>query len=299
MVHKPHKTIEEQIELLKSRGMEFRDEVQAQHFLRYISYYRLKGYWWDAQIDFVNHCFKEETYFEDILDRYTFDRRLRLILMDGIERIEVSLRTQLIYHVSQYHGPLWYQNSQIFSNPVKHADNLSNLMREFDYSQEIFIKDHKNKHPNSDPESWKIMEIASMGTLSKFYKLLNNQLPAKTLIANDMGLNFQNELSSWLLSITYIRNIAAHHSRIYGRDMVFKPKLDIRNPKKSWLNTILTINQMSKAFSTISCIVFLCNQVTPGHQIKSKIIDLIDSHPVVPIENLGFSNGWRLHPIWS
>jgi len=93
MSNKPAYNIAEQIALLKQRGMLFKDENNAHHFLENISYYRLKGYWWDAQSDVKFHTFQANTYFEDIIDRYNFDRRLRLLLFDAIERIEIALRT--------------------------------------------------------------------------------------------------------------------------------------------------------------------------------------------------------------
>jgi abortive infection bacteriophage resistance protein len=90
MANKVPHSIADQIALLKKRGMVFRDEPSAHHFLNNISYYRLKGYWWDMQADETNHTIKPNTYFEDILDIYTFDRHLRLILFDAIERIEIA-----------------------------------------------------------------------------------------------------------------------------------------------------------------------------------------------------------------
>lgn len=84
MANKPAYTIVDQIQLLKSRGLLFRDETQAAHWLKNISYYRFKGYWWDMQSDRLNHQFNPNSYFEDVIDRYNFDRHLRLILFDAI-----------------------------------------------------------------------------------------------------------------------------------------------------------------------------------------------------------------------
>ena|SRR6056297_912623 len=298
MAHKPAKNIAQQIELLKSRGMQFKNEEQAPHFLKDISYYRLKGYWWDRQIDKVHHTFQDNTFFEDIIDRYNFDRHLRLILFDAIERIEVALRTQMIYHLSQDHGPVWYQNASLFSIPKYHAQNLSSLMREYKYSKEVFILDHKKRYPNEDPEAWKIMEIASMGTLSKFYKLLKHNLPSKSAVANGMGLNLHKELSSWLESITYVRNMVAHHSRLYSRDMVKRPIVALKNPQGIWLNQPLDGVQQKKVFPIISCMVFLCNKVTPGHHIKAKIKELILTSPSIPEYKWGFLNHWEEQDLW-
>jgi abortive infection bacteriophage resistance protein len=97
MANKNPYSIADQIALLKQRGMLFNNEQSAHHFLENISYYRLKGYWWDMQEDVTTHFLKPDTYFEDVIDRYNFDRRLRLILFDAIERIEIALRTKMIY----------------------------------------------------------------------------------------------------------------------------------------------------------------------------------------------------------
>lgn len=179
MPDKSARNIADQIELLKDRGMLFRDEALALHFLTNISYYRLKGYWWDMQQDRITHTFTPNTYFESVVERYNFDRHLRLILFDAVERIEIALRTKMIYHLSISYGATWYLDSNLFVEQNKHIEHINHLQREFGYSQEIFIKDHKRKHPNTNAEAWKIMEIASMGTLSKFYKKFKSSITQK------------------------------------------------------------------------------------------------------------------------
>ena len=288
--------------------MIFTNEVDAVHFLENISYYRLKGYWWDMQKDYSNHYFKESSYFEDVIERYNFDRHLRLILFDAIERIEIALRTKMIYNLSISYGGLWYLNSELFENWKITRDNTSihiheylinDLRKEFSRSQEIFIKDHRKRFPNEDSDSWKILEVASMGTLSKLYKNLNHQLPEKAYIAKEMGLNLHNELSSWLESITYIRNIIAHHSRLWSRNMVKRPIVEINNPAGLWFSNPLGEVQIKKCFLIISCMLYLCNKVTPGHSIKTKILDLFNANPHIPIYKLGFINNWKNEPIWK
>ena len=278
--------------------MLFRDETQAYQFLENISYYRLKGYWWDMQKDRITHIFFPNSYFESAVERYNFDRRLRLILFDAIERIEIALRTKMIYYLSISYDALWYLNSSLFVDQDKHREHIIHLQREFGYSQEIFIKDHKRKHPNTDAEAWKIMEVASMGTLSKFYKNLNHQLPEKSLIAKEMGLNLHSELSSWLEAIVYVRNIIAHHSRLWSRNMVKRPIDNINNPTGPWFDNNLLAVQKKKPFLIISSMIYLCNNVTPNHQTKEKIIELINSNLEVPIYKLGFLNNWKSEPIW-
>lgn len=295
---KPPKLFPEQLELLKKRGMLFKDESFALQFLSNVSYYRLKGYWWDLQVDTVNHKFKPDTYFEDVVNKYNFDRHLKLILFDAIERIEIALRTKMIYHLSLGHGALWYEADKLFTNQQRHSNHLQKLLKEFDYSQEVFIKEHKRNHANAKPEAWKIMEIASMGTLSKFYKNLKHQLPEKAKIAKGMGLEKHNELSSWLEAIVYVRNIIAHHSRLWSRNMVRTPKADISNPR-AWFDSPLEEVQKKKVFLIISSMIYLCNHVTPNHHIKDKIKKLIANNPDIPIYKIGFLNDWEEQPIWK
>ena len=93
-------TIQEQITLLQGRGLQVNDIAIAEHFLSNISYYRLEGYWWPMQADKVKHIFKPNSRFEDVIALYNFDRELRLLIFDVIERIEVGFRTKVIYHLS-------------------------------------------------------------------------------------------------------------------------------------------------------------------------------------------------------
>jgi abortive infection bacteriophage resistance protein len=112
----PKKVIsfDKQIELLKERGLEIENIEVAKEFLRNISYFRLQGFWWEFQTDKVNHRFLEDTKFETIIDLYTFDRKLRLILFDALERIEVSLRTKLVYYPSIELDQWWFENDANF-----------------------------------------------------------------------------------------------------------------------------------------------------------------------------------------
>lgn len=204
----------------------------------------------------------------------------------------------MIYHLSISYGGLWYINGSLFNDQTLHQSLIADLQKEFNRSQEVFIKDQRNRYPYDDADAWKIMEVASMGTLSKIYKNLSHQLPEKAIIAKEMGLNLHKELSSWLEAITYVRNIIAHHSRLWSRNMVKKPVEKINNPRGLWLANNLLPVQSKKPFLIISCMLYLCNEVTPGHQIKTKLLELFQNNPTIPIYKLGFLNYWNDEPIW-
>lgn len=105
----------EQISLLKNRGMKFKDVDLALFNLKHISYYRLRAYWEQFELDSNNHIFREDTYFEDVVSLYNFDRELRLIIMDAIERIEVSVRAHWSHLLGQIYGSHAHLDSKLFS----------------------------------------------------------------------------------------------------------------------------------------------------------------------------------------
>ena len=307
-MNKPAYTIFDQLALLKQRGMTFRDEAQAFNRLKNISYYRLKGYWWDTQSDPIQHTFRNGTCFEDVMKRYDFDLQLRQLLFGGIEQIEIAVRSKMIYHLSIAYGGLWYLDPSLFDDKVHiydgksmtaHCKVLEELQKEFDRSQEDFIKDHKRNYPGQPAQAWKILEIASMGTLSKLYKNLKKTLPERSVISNEMGINSPHVFSGWLEAIAFIRNVIAHHSRLWSRTMVKRPSLQLNNPAGEWFNNPPRQGQIDKPFSTISCMVYLCKHLTRTDDIKQKIINLIDRYPNVPIYKMGFFNNWRNEPLWE
>ena len=277
--------------------MLMKDEQQAAFYLKHISYFRLKGYWWDMQIDKENHVFAPNTYFEDVVARYHFDRQLRLILFDAIELIEIALRTKLIYHLSQAYDGLWYLDDNIAAKKDVHCECLSDLQTEFARSGEGFAKEFRRKHPNDNPDAWVIFEVATFGTLSKIYNNLKPQLPQKSLITHEFGLNSTNDLSSWLAAISYLRNVIAHHSRVFGRDILKRPILP-RNPRNKWLQFGITSAQEKKPFVVISAMVYLCNAINPHNEIKNKLLSLFQNHPNIPIYKIGFFNNWHKEPLW-
>ncbi|HMG16231.1 MAG TPA: Abi family protein [Saprospiraceae bacterium] len=294
---KPSKSIKDQIVLLQSRNMSFQNIPDAEHFLINISYYRLKGYWWGMQDDFVNHHFKNGSYFEDVIDLYNFDRHFRLIVFNAIERIEIALRTKLIYYLSGSYGPYWYLEPSLFDNQKEYAAFISKIYLDMGRSSEEFIVKHFQNHPTEHPESWKALEVLTLGTLSKLYQNLKHQLPEKNKISKDFGLNNQKFLGSWLLSITTIRNIIAHHGRLWNRVMINKYDWPGSTPKPLLSYTPNNI-QRRKIFPLLSAILYMNDEISPGHHLKKELTDLFDLFPNTPLNNLGFPSSWKTEPIW-
>jgi len=295
---KPAKTIQEQVQLLEDRGMLFHNIGDAPHFLANISYYRLKGYWWEMQSDKVNHKFHPNNYFEDVIDLYNFDRHFRLIIFNAIERIEIALRAKLIYHMSLSYGPHWYDETIYFEKYKHHLFFKSKLTRDLGNSSEEFIIKHYNNHVSEEPESWKALEILTLGSLSKLYQNLNHQLPEKAKIAKEFGLNNQKYLASWLLSTTYVRNIIAHHGRLWNRVIINKYDWPKSTPHPL-LSYTPNQHQRRKIFPLVSAIIYMNNVISPGHHIKTELMDLFQQFPNTPLYKMGFPTNWRNEPIWK
>ena len=292
------KTIDEQIALLKERGMSFDEKTNVAHYLGNISYYRLKGYWWEMQEDFVNHQFKGNSWFEDVIELYNFDQDFRLIVFNAIEDIEIALRTKMIYHLSLGYGGEWYINSKLFQNQSHHDEFKSKISKEINESNEVFIKKHKNNHPDEKPEAWKALEVITLGTLSRLFENINHQLREKSIIANEFGLYNQKTLSSWLRTITVIRNIIAHHGRLWNRPIINRYDWPHEIPL-SILNYIPSDYERRKIFPILSAIIYLNNHISPGHNIKSDLLNLFDKFDEIPLSKMGFPANWKEQHIWG
>lgn len=224
-------TIQEQIERLQTRGLTITPEDKAVHYLSHISYYRLGEYWYSMQSDKVNHIFKENSKFKDVIALYQFDGELKILLFDIIEKIEISLRTKLIYHLSHEFNPWWFQNFDLFIDSKALVKTLSSLEEELERSKEITIKNHFKNHKDDlrFPPAWKSLEQTSFGSLSKLYGNLKNTVHSKDVIAKEFGVVNHTFLPSWLQSIAQIRNYCAHHSRLWNKNLPGNPKL-LPNP---------------------------------------------------------------------
>lgn len=159
--------------------------------------------------------FESKTTFDEILDVYLFDRELRILVFDAIEKIEIAFRTQMIYQPSIGGGAFWFEDDSNFNDRNWMNEHLEQLDKEIDRSSEVFI-DHffKKYDEEKTPLAWMAFEVLSLGLLSKFYQNMRVSLKAKKEIANHFGISQPIVFQSWIRSITYVRNVCAHHSRL-------------------------------------------------------------------------------------
>ncbi len=297
-------TFKEQIAQLQERGLQIANPVLAEKYLSNISYYRLGEYWYVMQSDKENHIFKPNSKFMDVVALYNFDAELRLLLFDVIEKIEISLRTKLIYHLSHEIDPWWFQNKNCFINEYFFETTLDTLKKEVKRSQnkDVILKKHYRKYGKSKlPPAWKTIEYTSLGNLSKIYGNLSHKVKSKKVIAKEYGAVNHIYLPSWLQSIAQIRNFCAHHSRLWNRNLPNTVKL-LPNPPNPWIrnnDNIPKENEFSKIYIHMCLMKYMLNTIQPNNNFKEKLSNLFDKYPNVDPNALGMKPDWQNEPLWN
>lgn len=300
MYRKAAVSIDDQINQLKLRGLIIHNETEAKKVLENISYYRLAGYWWAMQADKTSHNFKRNSTFDNVLAIYNFDRELRHLLFDVIEKIEIGFRTKLIYHLSHEISPWWFEDSSIFKNQVEHTETLLLIDRELRQTREVFIKEHYKKYHTDKrrPPAWKTLEVVSFGSISKLYGNLKSSVKSKDVIARDLGTVNHTYLPSWLQSLTQIRNICAHHGRLWNKNLPGRPKL-LSKPPNKWIKDVPKPDEYHMLYIHLSCMKYLLNVVDSNNDFTYRIKDLLSRYPNIDPRALGLKINWDGEPLWS
>lgn len=293
-------TIQNQIDQLIKRGLLIKPEDEAEHYLSHISYYRLGEYWYVMQADKVSHDFKPNSKFSDVIALYNFDRELRLLLFDVIEKLEISLRTKMIYHLSHEFDPWWFQDFDLFHDSRALVKTLSNLEEEISRSKDITIKAHFKKHKDDlrFPPAWKSLEQTSFGALSKLYGNLKSNVKSKDIIAKEYGAVNHTYLPSWLQSISQIRNYCAHHSRLWNRNLPGAPKL-LSNPPNMWINEVPKQHEFKYLYIHFCLMKYMLNIVQPQNHFTERLITLFEKYPNVDPNALGMRSSWQNESLWN
>jgi abortive infection bacteriophage resistance protein len=290
----PFLSYEEQISLLRGRGLSFKDEAKALNLLESVSYYRLSSYWHPLLEDKQNKVFKENADFDSVFNLYKFDANLRRIIMAEIEKIEVAVRSKMAYILSLYNDSFWLENEDLFSDPKNYAAMMSKIKEEVERSHESFIVSFRKEYSNDIPPAFMVLETTSFGTLSKLYKYLK-LLKYKQEIAQFFNLpNLVFE--SWLHSLVYVRNICAHHARLWNKQMRIRP-LHLKFHENTWLKN----NQVcsNRIYIVLSMIVYMLNIINPKHSFKQKLDALFEKYPSIDKAAMGFPVDWREEALWG
>jgi abortive infection bacteriophage resistance protein len=293
LYEKPALTYVEQVERLQERGMIVSAPKSAAFYLEHLNYYRLRGYWLYFESDLSSHQFKPNTSFDKVLGLYLFDRELRLLLMDAIERIEVSARAHWAYELGHQYGAYAFLDPTIASNPSRWEQNLSTLSKEVSRSDEVFIEHLKNTYREEYPPIWAACEVMSLGLLSRWYDNLK-PLASRTAIARPYGVD-HTVLASWLNHISSVRNYCAHHARLWNRQFVRTPALPKSKPAKLAENFV---QQDRRLYNTLVILLYWMDCLSPGHRWRERLKALLQNY-LEYLPAMGFPVHWSRLPIWS
>lgn len=293
---KPPIEFAHQVEKLSARGLIIACPDTASFYLSQINYYRFGTYCWTFFTDYNTHRFLPDTTFEQVLDLYIFDRELRLLVLDAIERVEISVRTQWAFHLSHFAGPHAHLDKHNFNlKDFAYHDFIEQLQLELRRTTEPNILRQLKKYDEPTPAIWICCEVLSFGWLSKAVSGLARRR-LKQDIADNFGLN-EVVLTSLLHHLVTIRNICAHHSRLWNRDFTITTKLPNNGDQKTISS--LDLAKPRELYNTLVLIAHLMNKIAPDNQWRHRLIDLLHRYPATDTLAMGFPADWRQRAIWK
>jgi abortive infection bacteriophage resistance protein len=323
--NKPHLSLQQQLGLVQARGLEVTDQAAALAFLARVGYYRLSAYWYPFRLPLRTHDpvtqkvkitrqdeFRPGIKFEHSLNIYVFDKRLRLLLLDAIERVEVAIRVDVSNRLGERDTFAHTNSAMLHGNFTKklkqngqtaHQDWLIKYNKVLARSKEEFFKHYKSKYGLPLP-IWVSVELWDFGMLSTFYQGM--QVTDKIAIAAKYGLQDFMVLESWLRTLNFVRNVAAHHSRLWNKNLVDQPKL----PKQGEIAAFdpivkdpLLLKEVSARLYCVICILIeMLKIISPNSSWRDRLRNLIDQFPQVPslsISDMGFPPQWHDHDSWK
>lgn len=251
-------TIEQQINLLESRGLTISDKVKAQEILEDIGYYRLGFYLFPFEKTYPNlnnrsHEYIEGTNFDDVVNLYYFDYDLRLLLMRYLNRIEIAFRTSIIYNLSNKYidNPIWFVSPSVVNRT--YTENFVQKIYTSDFRKNPIIHRHHRNNPNDlFAPAWKTLEFMTLGAVMKLYEQLKERKD-KTLIANKFGIRQIVTFESYMHTVRQVRNACAHGLLLYDMKL---PRRINRGPAHQ------TIQESANIVGALRVIKYIVEQIS-------------------------------------
>lgn len=294
---KPAIPIPQQVALLQGRGLLIPDTAAAERALARLSYYRLSAYFLSFQTPGDStHAFQPGTTFTEVLNLYEFDEELRLLVFRATGTVEIALRAQLAYQNSLLLGPHWYENPAAAVNQFRFQDNLNNLDKDLARASEMFLDHYRATYTSpARPPSWMALEVASFGLTSKFLNNLRSS-PASVAIGAFFGVD-EIVLKSWTRMLSYVRNVCAHHARLWNRTLTVKPKLPRRTAHRWLANPRIADDRL---YSVLAVAAYLLTAIEPasGQRFKRELQALLRTYGGVPVSVMGFPPNWEQDIFW-
>jgi abortive infection bacteriophage resistance protein len=322
---KPSLSFEQQADLLISRGLLVNKRSNLVDILKAVSYCRLSAYWQPFIENTGNTwCFKKGTTLDMIWNPYRFDRQLRVLFVDAIERIEIAIRSQLVTLYTLNKSPFAYADEHFsdwadYKTKVLQIEERGGFLNGINGKKKCelpFVRDFLKKYGDSHQHLpfWLFIDFTDFGFLTLFLK--NSDSAIINQISSNLALPTR-VLKSWLRSLNTLRNKCAHHCRIWditwGTPIVW-PDMCVQrewfysysSDFNKWILPPTLTSPPSFPNNRTVALFFICRyllkRVAPNSQWFSRVEKLFDdfTNKGVDIRAMGFpTKDWQSHPIWS
>lgn len=324
---KPWMSFDDQLNHLKSRGLVVTDEQKALEHLERIGYYRISGYWFPFRQRTAECCplfadgyrkfkkgmtdklvlneFKAGATFQQAVDLYVFDKKLRLLVMDGLERIEVALRVDMSHLLGKKHAFAYLKPECLQDDFAELLDKKTGLSRHHQWlqhharliarSKEEFIRHNTSKY-GLPLAVWIACEVWDFGVLST---LFSGMLPVdQNQIAQKYGIGKGQVFASWLRCLNYLRNVCAHHSRLWNRNIVDQPKKPDLGEAPLFEAAWNSPHELARPFVQICIIQHMLTAIHPDStwwsRVKEQLLSFPDlSHLGLNLGGMGVIEEWQ------
>ena len=310
---KPPLSLDELVDRLSERGLVIPEPERAARYLRHIGYYRLSPHTIPFQQGQADHVFREGTGFDDVLDLYVFDRALRLLVMDALERVEVAVRAALTDHMSTtYADPHWYMDAAHFGDRGKHSgllrivrDTCDERLRgtpdagEDSLVHRSALEHYLTTHASPElPPSWLMVETLTIGQLASAYRNLRRRAD-RTAIAKSIGLT-ATILESWLQTYVRVRNVCAHHGRLWNVGLGVYPAIP-NSTTVSWLTgaDALPDRSRKRLYPVLISLQSVLDSASPRSSWARRLHELISTRPPMNLAGMGIPEDWADNNFWS
>ena len=292
---KPYTSARDLVCLLQSRGLTVTDPAKAERYLEFIGYYRLSAYMYPLlQIPKEQHRYKPNTTFSQVIMLYRFDKKLRLLIFNEIEKIEVAVRSAFVKIGSDMmSNPFWMTDSSNFIDAGKFRHTMDLIDAELHRSREDFIVHFKQTYSDAYPPAWILAEVLPFGVITNIFSNIKTTRIKKS-IARKFGLQVA-PFESWLTIVTLTRNSCCHHARVWNKQNTIRPML----PNRIAGNWITLPTDTLRIYFDLCIIKYFLNIISPNNDMKAKLSVLLSAFPSVDGNAMGFPHGWENEPLWE
>lgn len=285
---KPTKSPADLVQQLKQRGLIIADEARAERYIDNIGYYRLSAYMYPfLSAPKTAHQFKTGVTFDRVLRLYRFDKKLRVLLFNEIEKIEVAFRAAVVNTITDRTGDIFWMTNPAYVN----SSTSSLIQREYSHSTEDFIEHFKRTYSDPYPPAWILSEILPFGNITWIFRNLSNS--NKKAVAKKFYLHAP-VLESWMNIVTLTRNSCCHHARVWNKVNSIIPN-DMSGMTRPW---ITTSTDKRKTYYNICIIKYFLDIISPNNDFKKKLLTLFLAFPEIDLNAMGFNANWETEPLW-